>query len=41
VAFQFADLSAVAPFRYHSVRSLGWLLYAVINLQNRLRCKFQ
>lgn len=40
MAFQFADLSAVAPFRYHSVRSLGWLLYAVINLQNRLRCKF-
>jgi hypothetical protein len=41
VAFQFADLSAVAPFRYHSVRSLGWLLYAVVNLQNRMRCKFQ
>jgi hypothetical protein len=40
VAFQFADLSAVAPFRYHSVRSLGFLLYAVLNLQNRLRCKF-
>ena len=40
VAFQFADLSAVAPFRYHSVRSLGYLLYAVCNLQNRLRCKF-
>lgn len=40
VAFQFADLSAVAPFRYHSIRSLGYLLYAVCNLQNRLRCKF-
>ena len=40
VAFQFADLSAVAPFRYHSVRSVGFLLYAVCNLQNRLRCKF-
>ena len=40
VAFQFADLSAVVPFRYHSVRSLGLLLYAVINLENRLRCKF-
>jgi hypothetical protein len=40
VAFQFADLSAVAPFRYHSVRSMGYLLYAVVNLQNRLRCKF-
>lgn len=40
VNWQFADLSAVAPFRYHSVRSLGFLLYAVCHLQNRLRCKF-
>lgn len=38
--FQFGDLSAVAPFRYHSVRSLGFLLYAVCHLQNRLRCRF-
>ena len=36
---QFADLSAVSPFRYHSVRSLGFLLYAVCHLQNRLRCR--
>lgn len=40
INFQFADLSAVAPFRYHSVRSLGYLLYAVCHMQNRLRCKF-
>ncbi|MCS7338198.1 MAG: hypothetical protein NZ739_08180, partial [Verrucomicrobiae bacterium] len=40
VSFQFADLSAVAPFKYHSVRSLGFLLYSVCHLQNRLRCKF-
>src|SRR6185369_429671 len=40
VTWQFADLSAVGPFRYHSVRGLGWLLYAVCHLQNRLRCKF-
>lgn len=40
VNWQFADLSAVAPFRYHSVRSLGFLLYAVCHLQNRMRCKF-
>lgn len=40
VNWQFADLSAVAPFRYHSVRSLGFLLYSVCHLQNRLRCKF-
>lgn len=40
VAFQFADLSAVAPFRYHSVRSLGYLVYGVCHLQNRLFCRF-
>ena len=38
--FQFADASSVAPFRYHSVRSVGLLLYAVCHLQNRLRCRF-
>src|SRR5688572_11796065 len=38
IHFQFADGSVVAPFRYHSVRSLGFLLYAVCHLQNRLRC---
>lgn len=41
IAFQFADLSAVAPFRYHSVRSLGYLIWAVCHLQNRLYCKIQ
>jgi len=35
----FADLSAVTPFRYHTVRSVGFLLFAVCHLQNRLRCK--
>ncbi len=40
IHFQFGDLSAVAPFHYHSVRSLGFLLYAVCHLQNRFRCKF-
>lgn len=39
VHFQFADGSVVAPFRYHSVRSIGFLLYAVCHIQNRLRCK--
>ncbi len=38
---QFADLSAVAPFKYHSVRSLGFLMYGICHLQNRLRCKMQ
>jgi hypothetical protein len=40
ITFQFADLSAVAPFRYHTVRSLGFLLFAVCHVQNRLRCRF-
>lgn len=39
IHFQFADGSVVAPFRYHSVRSLGWLLYSVCHLQNRMRCR--
>jgi hypothetical protein len=38
--FQYADLSAVFPARYHSTRSLGWMLYAACHLGNRLRCKF-
>jgi hypothetical protein len=37
---QFGDASRVAPFLWHSVRSLGWLLYSVCHLQNRLRCRF-
>lgn len=39
VHFQFADLSGKSPFLYHSVRSLGWMLYAICHLQNRLNCK--
>lgn len=39
VNFQFADLSAVAPFRYHTVRGLGWLLHDACVVQNRLTCK--
>lgn len=34
------DCSAVAPFKYHSMRSLGWMLWGVCDLQNRLHCKF-
>lgn len=40
ISFQFADLSAVAPFRYHTIRSLGWLTYAACMVQNRMRCRF-
>lgn len=39
VSFQFADLSAVAPFRYHTVRGLGFLLHDALHIQNRLTCK--
>lgn len=40
IHMQFGDASAVAPFKYHSIRSLGFLLYAVCHLQNRLKCRF-
>lgn len=40
IHFQFADGSVVAPFRYHSVRGLGFLLYSVCHLQNRLRSSY-
>jgi hypothetical protein len=36
---QFGDCSAVAPFKYHSVRSLGWMLWGVCEIENRLRCR--
>ena len=39
IHFQFADGSVVAPYRFHSVRSLGFLLYALCHLHNRLRCR--
>lgn len=39
IHFQFADGSVGAPYRYHSVRSLGFLLYALCHLNNRLHCK--
>ena len=39
ISFQFADLSAVAPFRYHTIRGLGFLLHDACQIQNRLTCK--
>lgn len=36
---QFGDCSAYAPFNYHSVRSLGWMLWGPSDLDNRLYCK--
>ncbi len=40
IHFEFADLTPMAPFRYHAVRSLGHMMYDACHLQNRLRCKF-
>jgi len=37
---QFGDTSCYAPFKYHSVRSLGWMLWGSCDIQNRLYCKF-
>jgi hypothetical protein len=37
---QFGDTSAYAPFKYHSVRSLGWMIWGACDLQNRMYCKF-
>jgi len=39
ISFQFGDASAVAPFRYHACRGLGFMLYAVCQIENRLKCK--
>lgn len=40
IHFQFGDGNNVPPFKYHSIRSLGWLLFDVVSLLNRLRCQF-
>lgn len=40
IHFEFADLSALAPFTYHGVRSLGYMLYDICHLQNRMENKF-
>jgi len=37
---QLGDCSAVAPFKVHSIRSLGWMLWGVCDLETRLHCKF-
>lgn len=36
----FANGCHVAPFRYHSVRGLGYRLYGPCRIQNRIRCRF-
>ena len=37
---QFGDCSPYAPVKYHSIRGLGWMLYGICDLENRLHCKF-
>ena len=37
--FSYADLTAVAPFYHNSVRSLGWMTYALCHIGNRLKCR--
>jgi hypothetical protein len=39
VHFFIGNCSNVAPFRYYSVRSIGYLLYGVCLYQNNLRCR--
>ena len=36
----FGDCSAYAPVKYHALRGLGWMMWGVCELQNRLHCKF-
>jgi hypothetical protein len=35
----YGDCSCVAPFKFHSVRSLGWMIWGIVDIQNRLQCK--
>lgn len=37
---QFGDGNNKPPFMYHSCRSIGYLLYDVVHMMNRLRCQF-
>lgn len=39
IHFYVGNCSNVAPFRYHSIRSIGYLLYGVSLVQNKLRCR--
>lgn len=36
---QFGDGNVVAPLKYHSVRGLGILLFAIVEMDNRLYCQ--
>lgn len=40
IHFQFGDGSNKPPFKYHSIRSIGFMLYDVCELFNRLQSQF-
>lgn len=37
---QLGDGNNKPPFMYHSVRAIGWILYDVCHMMNRLQCQF-
>lgn len=39
IHFQFGNVSNKAPFRVHGIRSVGFLVYSLAQLMNRLRCR--
>lgn len=41
IHFQFGDGNVVAPLKFHSVRGLGVLLFAIVELSNRMYCQTQ
>lgn len=40
IHFQFGDGNNVPPFKFHSIRSLAWLIYDLVWIMNRLECQF-
>jgi hypothetical protein len=40
IHFQFGDGNNVPPFKYHSIRSLSWILYDLCWIMNRVNCQF-
>ncbi len=40
IHFQFGDGNNVPPFKYHSIRSLAWLIYDLLWIMNRVNCQF-
>lgn len=40
IHFQFGDGNVVPPYKYHSIRSLGYLLYDTVYMMNRLNLAY-